>query len=351
MDVKLNEEFLKRLLEAIGPSGFEDDAAQVWMEAAQTFADRVERDTHGNTYATINPGGSPRLLLAGHLDEIGLIVNYIDEKGYVYVKGLGGWDPQVLIGQRVRFKGLQGDVIGVVGRKAIHLLKSEERKKAVELKDLWIDIGAKDGDEAKQYLEVGTIGVIEQPVVQVLNGRVVSRALDNRIGAFTVLEALRHMKANGVTAEVTAVATVQEEIGLKGAFTSAYRLNPDTALVVDVTHCTDQPGISKKESGESPLGSGANLTVGPQIHPKVLRRLRDLAEEHAVPYTLTASTRYTGTDTDAIFITREGIPAALLSIPNRYMHSPSEMVDLHDVEAVVKLMTLYALNPVTDLVR
>lgn len=351
MDIQLNEEFLTNLLQAIGPSGFEDDAAQVWMEAARTFADKVERDTHGNTYATINPGGSPRLLLAGHLDEIGLIVNYIDEKGYVYVKGLGGWDPQVLIGQRVRFKGLQGDVIGVVGRKAIHLLKGDERKKAPEMKDLWIDIGAKDAAEAKQYLEVGTIGVIEQPVVRLLNGRVVSRALDNRIGAFTVLEALRHMKANGVTAEVTAVATVQEEIGLKGAFTSAYRLNPDTALVVDVTHCTDQPGISKKEAGESPLGSGANLTVGPQIHPKVLRRLRDLAEEHDVPYTLATSTRYTGTDTDAIFITRAGIPAALLSIPNRYMHSPSEMVDLRDVEAVVKLMTLYALNPVTELVR
>ena len=351
MDVQLNQEFLTALLQAVGPSGFEDDAAGVWMEEARTFADRVERDTHGNAYATINPGGSPRLLLAGHMDEIGLIVNHIDEKGYVYVKGLGGWDPQVLIGQRVRFKGLQGDVLGVVGRKAVHLLEENERKKAVKLKEIWIDIGAKDGEEAKQHLEVGSVGVIEQPVVRLLNGRLVSRAVDNRIGAFTVLEALRHMRASGVTAEVTAVATVQEEIGLKGAFTSAYRLNPDTALVVDVTHCTDQPGMDKKQMGESPLGSGANLTVGPQVHPKVLQRLRDLAKEHDVPYTLAASTRYTGTDTDAIFITREGIPAALLSIPNRYMHSPNEMIDLHDVEAVVKLMTLYALNPVTDLVR
>ncbi len=351
MKLELDLAFLERLLGAVGPTGFEDEAARVWCAQAETFADRVERDTHGNAYAQINPGGTPRLMLAGHIDEIGVIVTHIDDDGYVYFQGLGGWDPQVLVGQRLRFLGTHGSVLGVVGRKPIHLLEAAEREKAVKIDELWADIGAKDGAEARAHLEVGAVGVIAQPLERLLGRRVASKAIDNRIGAFAVLEALRHLKAAGVTAEVTAVATVQEEIGAYGARTAAYRLRPDTALVVDVTFCSRQPGVDKKKWGEAPLGSGANLAVGPFVHPKVLRRLRELADREKVPYTLAAHWRFSGTDADEIALVREGVPSAVVSIPNRYMHSPSEVVDLGDVEAVVRLLALYAQAPLTDLVR
>lgn len=351
IDVALKQSFLEALLTAIGPSGYETDVAHMWAREAESFADTVERDTHGNTFATINPGRRPKLLLAGHIDEIGVIVSHVDDDGFVYLKTLGGWDPQVLVGQRIRFSGTSGSITGVIGTTPIHVKKANERSKASKISDLWVDIGAKDGDEAREYLEVGSVGVIEQPVVRLLGNRIVSRALDNRIGAFVVLEALRHMQDAGVEAEVTAVATVQEEVGSYGARTSAFRVDPDAAIVVDTTFCTAQPGVDSKEYGDVPLGSGVNLTVGPLAHPAILAEMREIADEYEIPYTLTAYTRFTGTDADAIVISREGIPAAILSVPSRYLHSPSEMVDLTDVEATVELMVHYATNPVHDLTR
>lgn len=351
IDISLKESFLEELLTAIGPSGYETEAAHIWMREAETFTDAVDRDTHGNSFATINPGGSPRLLLAGHVDEIGVIVSHIDNEGFIYLKGLGGWDPQVLVGQRIRFRGTSGPITGVIGNTPIHVKEADERGKAPKISDLWADIGAADGDEAKEYLDVGSVGVIEQPVVKLLGSRIVSRALDNRIGAFVVLEALRHMQDAGVEAEVTAVATVQEEIGSYGARTSAFRIDPDAAIVVDTTFCTAQPGVDNKEYGDVPLGSGVNLTAGPLAHPAILAKMREIADEHEIPHTLTAYTRYTGTDADAIVISREGIPAGILSIPSRYLHSPSEMVELTDVEATIELMVRYAQTPLHDLTR
>lgn len=347
----MSSTFLEHLLQATGPTGFEHQAIKVWVEEAQTFADKVETDKHGNAYAILNPGASPKLMLAGHADEIGVIVSYIDEDGFVWLKGLGGWDAQVLVGQRIRFNGPRGEVRGVIGRKAIHLLETEERNKAVRIKNLWADIGAANEKEAKEWLEVGSIGVIDQPYHQLLGRRIISKAIDNRIGAYIVLEALRAARAARVATQVVAVATVQEEIGAYGARTAAYRLEPDTALVVDVTHCSASPKMEKKSVGEGALGKGAVLDVGPFVHPKVLARLRELAKEHRLPYELHAHSGYSGTDADEVALVREGIPTAVVSIPNRYMHSPSEMIDLDDADTIVKLLALYAGGPVMDLVR
>lgn len=351
MSNQLNLSFLEELLLATAPSGFESEAIGVWAEEARQFADQVEIDRHGNAYAILNPGGSPKIMLAGHADEIGVIVSHIDEQGFIWFKALGGWDPQVLVGQRLRFIGLKGPVNGVVGRKAIHLMESDERDKAVKLDKLWADIGAKDRAEAKEWLEVGSIGVIDQPPRYMLGRRMISKAIDNRIGAFMVLEALRQAKEMGVGAQVVAVATVQEEIGCYGARTAAFKLKPDTALVVDVTHCSAAPEMDKKAVGEGALGKGVVLDVGPMVHPKVLARLRELAKDHTLPYHLSAHGRFSGTDADEIALTREGVPTAAILVPNRYMHSPSEMVDLDDVENIIKLLALYAQNPLEDLAR
>jgi len=348
---ELNYGFFEELLGAVAPSGFEDEAARVWVREAETFADEVWRDAHGNSYARIRPGGQPRIMLAGHIDEIGLIVTYISDEGFIYVEPLGGWDPQVLVGQRVRLVGKKGHVHGVVGRKPIHAMEAGDREKAAKIKDLWIDIGAADKKEAQEVIEIGSIGVIDQPLRYLMGRRVVSRAIDNRIGAFIALEALRWAQELSGGAEVVAVATAQEEIGAWGARTASFNLKPDTALVVDVTHCSKQPGVDPKEHGEVALGKGPSLAVGPYAHPGVLRRLRELAAEHGIAYELEAHGQSSGTDADEIAIVREGVPAAVVGVPNRYMHSPSEMIDLGDVEQTVELLARYAAAPLVELVR
>lgn len=341
----MNLGFLEQLLQATGPTGFESDAVAIWADEARTFAHKVENDRHGNTYAVLNPGGSPKIMLSGHIDEIGVIVSHIDDNGFVWFKPLGGWDAQVLVGQRLRFKGPKGEVVGVVGRKAIHILEPEEREKAVRVKNLWADIGSKDKKEAREHLEVGSIGVIDQPFRYLLGRRLISKAIDNRIGAFIVLEALRMAKELGCKAEVVAVATVQEEIGAFGARTASFNLAPDTALVVDVHHCSASPGMDAKIVGEGALGKGATLDVGPFVHPKVLSRLREVAAAQNLPYELHAHGSSSGTDADELALTRGSVPTAVVSIPNRYMHSPSEMIDLQDAETIIKLLAHYAQNP------
>src|SRR5215210_7623807 len=234
-------EFLKKLLSTPGPSGNEGAAARVWREEAGGFSE-VRGDRMGNSFATLNAGGSPRMMLSGHVDEIGLMITHIDDQGLLRFTGVGGWDPQVLVGQRVRMQTAGGEVPGVVGKKAIHLMEAEERKKVSQIKSLWIDIGAKDGDEAKRRVRVGDVAVVDQDLIELPNYRIASRSLDNRMGAFVVLEALRLLSGeDGLAAEVVAVASVQEEIGLYGARGAAFGLDPDAAIAVDVTHATDTP--------------------------------------------------------------------------------------------------------------
>ena len=325
--------FLKRLLETPGPSGFERDPARVWRDEARGFAE-VHGDVMGNSFAVVNPGGSPTILLAGHVDEIGLIVTYIDDSGYLYFGPIGGWDPQVLVGQRVRFRGREGDVVGVVGKKPIHLMKPDEREKASKLTDLWVDVGAATKAEAQARVQVGDAGVIDAPFLELPNGRIVSRAIDNRVGAFTVLEAARRYAEQPGAACVVAVATTQEEIAWRGggALAGAVHVAPAMSVVVDVTFATDHPGVEKKEHGEATLGGGPVLTRGSVISPVAFGLLRDAAERLGVPYTVHAAGRESFTDADAIHNAREGIATALCSIPNRYMHSPNEMVAVEDLD-------------------
>ncbi len=343
--------FLKRLLDTPGPSGFESAPAKVWREEASKFA-TVRTDVAGNSMATVNPKGSPIIMLAGHIDEIGVIVTYIDDEGFVYISPIGGWDPQVLVAQRIRFIANDGPVVGVVGKKPIHLIKPEDRDKASKISDLWVDIGAKSKKDAEKILSVGDAGVIDSKTVEMPNKCVVSRSIDDRIGAFVVLEALRRYAEKPGKASVVAVATTQEEIGFHGggALICASCINPQMAIAVDVTFATDHPNIDKKEIGESKIGGGPVLTRGSIISPVVLRLLRETADKKKIPYSLHAAGRETATDADAIHIAREGIATGLVSIPNRYMHSPNEMVSLEDVDRAATLIaeTCKRINADTD---
>jgi putative aminopeptidase FrvX len=344
-------DFLKKLLDTPGPSGFETAPARVWREEAGKFA-KVRADVAGNSIAEVNPEGSPTIMLAGHIDEIGVIVTYIDDEGYAYISGIGGWDPQVLVAQRIRFIGRKGDVFGVVGKKPIHLMKHEDREKASKMTDLWVDIGAASRKEAEVHLSIGDPGVIDSRTMEFPNGRLVSRSIDDRIGAFIVLEALKRYAENPGSAHVVAVATTQEEIAWRGggALVCASCLNPRMALVVDVTFATDHPQIEKKEIGEAKIGGGPVLTRGSIISPVVFNLLRDTAEKNNIPFVVHAAGRDTSTDADAIHIAREGVATALVSVPNRYMHSPNEMVSIEDLDRTASLLaeTCRAVTNETD---
>ena len=340
----MNPSFLRKLLDAPGPSGFEVRPARVWRGEAERFADAVSVDVNGNSTASINPEGMPRVMMAGHVDEIGLQVTHIDEKGFLYVDEIGGWDAQVLVGQRVRILARGGDVIGVIGKKAIHLIKPDERKKASATRDLWVDVGAEDRDAAQAMgLRVGDPMVLDQGMIELAGDRIASRAIDNRIGAFVVLEALRMLSDDRPGAGAFAVATAHEEIGYQGggARSSAFALEPHVALVVDVTFSTDVPDVPKKELGEHEVGGGPVLSRGSAAHPVVFERLVEVAEAEGIPYSMQASPRATRTDADGIHLTRTGVPTGLVSVPNRYMHSPNEVVSMSDLENTARLLAAF----------
>ena len=332
--------FLKRLLDTPGPSGYESAPARVWREEAERFAE-VTKDVAGNSMATVNPDGAPTIMLAGHIDEIGVIVTWIDDDGYAYIAPIGGWDSQVLVGQRLRILGRAGDVYGVIGKKPIHLMKPEDREKVSKLTDLWVDIGAGSRAEAEALVSVGDAAVIDARTIELPNGRIVSRSIDDRIGAFVVLEALRRYADRPGGAKVVAVATTQEEISYQrggGALVCAQCLGPAMAIVVDVTFATDHPGVERKELGDHRIGSGPVLTRGSIISPVAFSLLRDTAERAKIPFTVAAAGRDTSTDADAIHIAREGVATALVSVPNRYMHSPNELVSLDDLDRAAELI-------------
>jgi putative aminopeptidase FrvX len=340
---------LAELLAARGPSGYESAPVEVWLRAASAFA-QVSTDVVGTPLARVSSKhgyeASPRrLLVMGHIDEIGLIVTHIDDEGYLWFRGVGGWDTQILVGQRVVLDTLKGPVRGVVGKKPIHLLREEDRKKVPEMRDLHIDIGARDGEQARELVRIGDVAVIDAEPVGLPNGRLTARALDNRLGSFVALEAARLVaEAGGAQWELAAVAAAQEEITFGGSRTSAFALAPDAALVVDVTHATDAPGIDVKEAGKHELGSGVVITRGSTLNPALVELLCEVAAAEKIPFTLEASARATGTDADAVHISRGGIPTGLLSIPLRYMHSPVELVQLDDVQACARLIAAVAMR-------
>ncbi len=341
------------LLGARGPSGYESAPAEVWRAAAAGFA-RVSSDIVGTPLALVEPKhgyehDARRLLVMGHIDEIGLIVTHIDDDGYLWFRGVGGWDAQILVGQRVVLDTRGGTITGVVGKKPIHLLREEERKKVADIRDLHIDIGARDGAQARELVRIGDVAVIDAGPVELPNGRLTARALDNRLGSFVALEAARLIAAaGGAEWEIAAVAAVQEETTFGGSRTSAFALEPDAAIVIDVTHATDAPGIDVKEAGKHELGSGPVISRGSNLSAGLFELLHDTAEAEKIPFTVEASARATGTDADAVHISRGGVPTGLVSIPIRYMHSPVELVQLDDVRACARLIAAAALRLAPD---
>ncbi|HEX5307494.1 MAG TPA: M42 family peptidase [Solirubrobacteraceae bacterium] len=340
---------LRALLQARGPSGYETAPAAVWADAAKGFGAEVAIDVVGTPSARVAPreggDGARRLMVMGHIDEIGLIVTHIDDEGYLWFREVGGWDAQILVGQRVVIATRDGDVIGVIGKKPIHLLREEERKKVAEVRDLHIDVGAKDGEQARGMVRVGDVAVIAGDPIELPNGRIASRALDNRLGSFVALEAARLVAEAGGAGgwEVVAVAAAQEETTFGGSRTSAFSLQPDAAVVVDVTHATDAPGIDVKEAGKHELGSGPVLSRGSTLHPRLSELLCETGEKEKIAFTVEAVGRASGTDADAVHLARGGIPTGLVSVPIRYMHSPVELVALADVHAAAKLIAAAAL--------
>jgi endoglucanase len=337
-------ELLTQLLTAAGPSGYETDAARVWRDGCAPFAAKVEADVIGSSRALV-PGtaSGPTLAIVGHIDEIGVHVTHIDDEGYLRFGQVGGWDALVLVGQRIRLSTRSGPITGVIARKPIHLIKDDERKRAPELKDLHIDIGAKDGDDARSMVRIGDVGVVDVQPVEMPNGRLISRALDNRVGCFVAAEAGRLVaEAGGAPGDVIPMAVAQEETAFGGSRTSAFAVFPDVAIVTEVTFATDQPGVELGQLTKRGLGSGPVISRGTTLHPKVFELLYEAGEEAGVPFTVESLGRSTGTDADAFHIARSGIPTGLVSVPLRYMHSPVEMVSLDDVAAAAKLIAAFA---------
>jgi len=337
---------LQRLLTAPGPPGHEEAPAAIWREAAEEFADEVTLDPMGNSVARVNGSGErPLLAVVGHVDEIALVVSHISEKGFLHVVGSGGWDPQVLVAQRVEVLSRTGPVRGVIGRKPIHVLEGDERKKAVELKGLHVDIGARDGDQARSLVREGDPIVITAEPLELRDDRIVSRSLDNRLGIYVALEVARRVsQAGGGGGPVAGVAAVQEEIGAHGARAMAYGLQPDLAVVVDVTHATDAPGVDAGELGEHGLGTGPVITRGAVVSRPLNDLLDEAAESVGIECTTEAAGSSTRTDADSIHLSRTGVPSAVVSIPLRYMHSPVELVELADVEATIAVIAAMALR-------
>ena len=338
--MSLSIKFLKALVESIGPSGYEAETARIWRDEAQTVAEEVATDLHGNTHAVINKGGAPRVMLAGHVDEIGFQVTYIDDKGFLSFAAIGGWDPQIPQGHRVWVNSAGGRLLGVVGKKPIHLMKDSDRKKVVKLEAMWIDIGATTKEEAEELVAIGDPVVLAWGFEHLRGDLLVSKSFDDRVGAFVALETLRKTKDLGVQAEVWAVATVQEEIGLRGARTAAYGVDPDVGIAIDVTHATDYPGMgdSKKKIGDIRLGKGPVVFRGANVNPRLHSLLASTGKDEKIPYQVRAFPRGTGTDGNAIQLNRSGVATAVVSIPNRYMHSPCEIVHRGDLEAAVSLL-------------
>ena len=343
-------ELLRDLLITAGPPGHEAAPAAVWREAAEGFGAEVSVDAMGSSVARVNGRGEhPLLAVVGHIDEIALLVSHVSDKGFLHVVGSGGWDPQVLVGQRVQVLTRGGPIAGVVGRKPIHLLDGDERKKAVELKKLHVDIGARDADEARARVSEGDQVVIDGEPLELPNGRLASRSLDNRLGVYVALEVARRVHdAGGGGGPVAGVAAVQEEIGAHGARAMAYGLQPDLAVVVDVTHATDAPGVEPGELGKHGLGDGPVITRGAIVS----RPLNDLLDAAADAEGIECATEVAGgathTDADVVHMSRMGVPTAIVSIPLRYMHSPVELVELADVENVIALIAAMALRLESD---
>ncbi len=335
---KESYQFLKLLQETPSPSGFEQAIQRVVRKRMKPLADKIDTDVHGNVIVTLNPKGSPRVMLAGHCDQIGLMVNHIDDNGFIFFVAIGGIDPSVVPGSRVVIHTQHGPVEGIIGRKPIHLLKPEERGAKIELREMWIDIGTKSRKETNAVVRIGDAVTFRLEMIPLANDLVTSPAFDNKSGTFVVMEALRLCAASKIKCCLSAVSTVQEEVGLRGAKTACYGVDPLVGIAVDVTHATDYPDIDKRVNGNVKIGGGPTISRGANINPPLEELFIKTAEKKKIPYQLEAAPRGTGTDANVIQLTRSGVATALISIPNRYMHTQVEVVSLTDLENCAKLI-------------
>jgi endoglucanase len=345
-------EFLKAIVNAPSPSGYEEPAAKLYRDYTRPLADLVTTDVHGNVTAVLNPDAPMKVMLAGHLDEIGFIVHHIGDDGLLYFKGIGGHDSVIPVGQRVWIHGKER-VAGIIGRKAIHLQEEDERKKKPELKDLWIDVGASARAEVEAVVQLGDIVTFQYEFQPLMGDRATARGFDNKMGAFIVAESLRLLKEDGGLdpgVGVYAVGTVQEEIGLRGARTSSFSIDAQTGLAVDVNHAVDYPGVSKSRYGQLDIGKGPSVSRGPNTNHVTFRLIAEAAREDGIPYQVSVNPAGTGTDANAMQLNRGGMATGLLGVPLRYMHTPCEMLSLKDVEDCARLMAAYCrrVKPDTD---
>lgn len=337
-------DFLKQLLCTPSPSGYERPIQDVVRGYVETFADRVTTDVHGNVVAAVNPDAPLRLMFAGHCDQIGLLVTQIDESGYLYTQMIGGWDPVQLIGQRMSIWTEAGPLPAVIARKPIHLLTPDERKQQVKFEDLWLDIGARTKAEAAQLVRIGDPVTLQLGYQEMLNNLANAPGMDNRTGLWVVIEAARRASAGTLDCALFATSTVQEEIGLRGARTSAFEIDPHVAIAVDVTHATDCPTIDQRQQGEIKLGQGPVVYRGPNMNPAVTERLIRLAERDKLAFQLAAIGRATPNDANTLQISRGGVAVGLVSVPNRYMHSAVETISLDDIDRAADLLAAFALD-------
>jgi endoglucanase len=330
------------LLAASGVSGYEQPVQNVVRNYAQAFAHDIKTDLHGNVIIASNPDAAVRLMLAGHADQIGLLVSHVDEKGFIFIQPVGGWDAQQLVGQRVSVWTDNGPINGVISRKPIHLMDADERKQVVKAKDLWVDIGAQDREQALSVVEIGDPITFQLGYQELQNNLINAPAIDNRCGVWVVVEALRRAATNGVQCGVFAVSTVQEEIGLRGAKTAAYGIQPQIGIAVDVTHATDCPSIDQRQLGEIKLSFGPVIVRGPNMNPKVVERLMAIGHENDIPFQISVTGRAAANDANALQVTREGVATGVIAIPNRYMHSGVETISLNDLNHAAQLLAHFA---------
>jgi endoglucanase len=337
-------EFFCSAIETPSPSGFEEPIQALIRQYIAPHAEQVRTDVHGNLIASTGDSSGPRLMYAGHCDQIGMLVSYIDDAGFIYAQTIGGWDPQQLIGQSMTIWTDSGPVPAVISRKPIHLLSNDERAKVVDLSDLWLDIGAKDKTQASSLVRIGDPVTLELRYRELIGDMVSGPGMDNKAGMWTVMEALRRAGAHSTPlgCHLHSVATVQEEIGLRGAKTAAGSIDPAVAIAVDVTHASDCPTIDKQKQGEIVVGGGPVIFRGPNINKKVAARLIELCESNSVPFQLAAIGRATPNDANAIQIHGAGVATGLVAIPNRYMHSAVELISLADIDNIAKLLALFA---------
>ncbi|MDD5439801.1 MAG: M42 family metallopeptidase [Candidatus Omnitrophica bacterium] len=341
---KQSFEFLTSLIAEISPSGYEQDAIRTWKKRTAPFADTAVIDVHGNCIASVGQNKKPRVMLAGHIDEIGYMIKYIDKEGFLYFSTVGGIDPHLMPGERVSIKTAAGIVLGVIGRKPIHYLEAEERKTVAKLEQLWIDIGAAGEKKAREQVEIGDVAVPAVGLERLRDDIVVGRGFDDRAGAFVVSETLRLLKGKTAKASVFGVATVQEEVGLRGASTSAYGITPDIGICAEVTFATDSPDMDKKKAGDIAIGKGPVIARGPNINPKVFELLVDTAKKENIPYQVQGIPSATGTDANVIQLTKSGVATGLVEVPLRYMHTPVELLSLKDLENTAKLLDAFIMR-------